>query len=148
MKKTIILLLIIIILGGFYYWKNNKTNISVINTNTSPVTSPSEITDTDKADIATALIEGRNLFRSGDVSAIRKYLVTSKPDKKFDQLPDSAIKSLSAFLVNNKENFTKEEILASKTWGINNSRVYVLVENGNATSRLEAVKIGDKWYRY
>lgn len=148
MKKTIILLVIILILGGFYFWQNNKTNISVLNTNTATPASPSDLTETDKSDIANALIEGRDLFRSGDVSAIRSYLVESKPDKKFDQLPDSAIKSLSAFLVNSKENFSREEILASKTWGVNGDRVYVLVERGNATSRLEAIKVDSKWYRY
>ncbi len=146
-KKYIIIAIILIIVLGSAYFVYNK-NSSIQSNESSTSTSPSEITDADKSDIASALVEGRDLFRSGDVSAIRKYLVASKPDKKFDTLPDSAIKSLSTFLVNNKENFTQEEIAASKTWGFNGNRVYVLVERGSATSRLEAIKIGNKWYRY
>lgn len=146
MKKSIILIIIVILLGGIYYWKTNSTTSKVAVVSNS--TSIEEITDADKSQIADALIEGRDLFRSGNVNEIRKYLVASKPDKKFDQLPDSAIQSLSTFLVNNKENFTREDVLASTKWGVSNGRVYVMIDKGTTISRLEAVKVDGKWYRY
>ena len=152
-KKYILIIIVIIVVAGFSYYRfsgngNEKSTDISTNSQTSSETTLSNITNTDKEDIAEALVYGRELFRSGDVNAIREYLVTSKPDKKFDTLPDSAIKSLSTFLVSNKENFTQEEIATSKTWDFNGNRVYVLVERGSTTSRLEAIKVGNKWYRY
>lgn len=152
-KKYILIIILIVVVAGFSYYRfsrnGNNKSVDISTTSQTPSeTTLSSITNTDKEDIAKALVYGRELFRSGNMSAIREYLVTSKPDKKFDTLPDSAIKSLSTFLVSNKENFTQEEIATSKTWDFNGNRVYVLVERGSTTSRLEAIKVGNKWYRY
>lgn len=142
MKKIIFLLVIVILGFGIYYLLSGNNKSTFVSQNIA------ELTSADKAKIASIIYEGEQTLRSGDAKGIRKLFQDANPKNSMLNLPDSALVSLSQ-LAQKSRSVTKEEILNSSKWSLENNIVSIIVDKGDGTETVVRAILRDGvWYHY
>lgn len=152
MKKVFwIIIIIVLVLGGYFYFKKDviKTGSGV----TKTYTSIDQLTDSDKFEIAEAIIKGEEIISSGNTTKMRQILKITKPED-VDSIPDEMLKIVFGFssggILKNKE----QMLSPSVKWQIDNDKnnvVYISLpvpQKSGSYTMLSAINIKGVWYIY